>query len=986
MRVKRKARLSFQQMIAITMLLALGGVFVIDFGSTAYADISRAPGYEVANSNTTIPEQYNFVPRVTRDTQIETFGSSHWRTLDTRSRRQANPIANPKYFGIDLRSSARNSLKGNIGVRYTNVGYVDGRSVDLKITLMDWTPYGRTNPVTTTLGGESDSVGNISFRKNEIAMDSQGYETVDMRWEYVRSGTNTRVNVSGYLTMSDIDIHQGIWFSPATTRNIDKIMVENNRNVLQYRSGNCGRGSSVSGSMCIYDTTGVDVPDDSKDPRYRFTILYSNRSHLDFTWYNNTGARNFNGSPVTRDRRMYTDVNGGAQGDYFFYEMDKPARTAVPRPKKSVSSSRFRLNQTYTYNIEHNVPMEDERFYYKNYRMVDTVDPVMRNLSVRVFNQAGNNVTSRFTTDINSNTVTVTAKSSWLNREDFYGETYRVEIQGRLHESRTLNAIGNNDSYTIKNRATVTVDGRSYRSNEVESKAHRRKISIRHVDEETDELLASSVDYKLEGSSYEYKHRNDLKFKEDLLYRVVGDKSFSGTVGNRDITLTFYYERPRALTVRHIDKDSGEVLDSSVTYKHRGKSYEFEYRDDLLYRDKYPYYVVGDKKHAGTVTEDATLDFYYKRPAADLGLEKLTIKTNLYDKGLPTKIEYKMEPLLENQWQEQEVRIVITESQSDRKVYDEEHTLEAIMNPSSDSTMPEYIPLDNKTDDLKEEAMANKADKGAVREYTVTIEPVDARTVFISPDESSIMTEGTTSYYNTWHIDSQASREEHTKTGVYMTSRVLGEDMQTYYETITVDMPETARLKTGYGFEHEAKVTYQNDAKEYGTPTTSMVEVPYFHINGDIINGPYDPVNDGGISVAVPNAGHVQEDEEQVVSTFMFDRIALKSGLMMRPEGQEADDSFVLLEGEQDAPEGYMNGDRRVFIDPWVDDSYVNGSQSDVSYTTDTDYLGGNWRNVVMERHIDITAYMFNHTDSDTHEDDELLVHPILQDDIPDEW
>ncbi|UTR15832.1 hypothetical protein MM221_04520 [Salipaludibacillus sp. LMS25] len=122
--------------------------------------------------------------------------------------------------------------------------------------------------------------------------------------------------------MSDIDIHQGIWFSPATTRNINKIMVENNRNLLQYRSGNCGRGPSVSGSMCIYDNTAVDVPDDSKDPRYRFTILYSNRSHLDFTWYNNTGTHNFKGSPITRDRRMYTNVNGGAQGDYFFYPND----------------------------------------------------------------------------------------------------------------------------------------------------------------------------------------------------------------------------------------------------------------------------------------------------------------------------------------------------------------------------------------------------------------------------------------------------------------------------------------------------------------------------------------------------------------------------------------------------------------------------------------------------------------------------------------
>ncbi|UTR15833.1 hypothetical protein MM221_04525 [Salipaludibacillus sp. LMS25] len=109
--------------------------------------------------------------------------------------------------------------------------------------------------------------------------------------------------------------------------------------------------------------------------------------------------------------------------------------------------------------------------------MIDTVDPVMRNLSVSVFNQAGENVTNRFTTNISGQTVTVTARSSWLNRQDFYGETYRVQIQGRLHESRTLNAIGNNDSYTIKNRATLNVDGRSYRSNEVESKALDAKVN-----------------------------------------------------------------------------------------------------------------------------------------------------------------------------------------------------------------------------------------------------------------------------------------------------------------------------------------------------------------------------------------------------------------------------------------------------------------------------------------------------------------------------
>lgn len=1035
---EKMARVRFRQVFKVMLLLVLGGLFALGFSTEAYADISKAPGYEVPDKNTTIAEKYNFVPRVTENTKAEAFGSNRWRTLDARSPKQTNPQPNPKYLGIDLRSSSLNNLKGKIGVRYTNVGYIDGQAIDLKITLMDWVPYGRSNPRFTATGGESDSIGNISFTTTAISMDSQGYENVHMRWEYVKAGTNTRVNVSGYLTMSDIDAYQGIWFSSDTANHIDKIMVENRNSLLKYSKGNCGHGSSVSGSMCIYDDTGVDVPDDSRDPRYRFTILYSDRSYLDFAWHNNTGKRMFNGTPITRDRRMYTDVAGGAQGDYFFYEMDKPARTAIPDPKKSVSSSKFKAGTTYTYTIEHNVPMEDVRYFYNSYKIVDTVDSTMTGLSAKIYNQAGKNVSDRFTINVKGQTVTATAKSSWLTREEFYGETYHMQIQGKLHESKTLDAIGSDSSYVVKNMATVHVDGKEYSSNEVESKAYKRKITVRHVDKKTDELLDSSVDYKLEGSTYQYNHRNDLttkdglsyrvvgdtsfkgtvedkditltfyyeqphtitvshidkdsgdilvsdvtrkhkgesyefearddlKTKDGLSYRVVGDTSFKGTVEDKDIALTFYYERPRTLTVRHIDEDSGDILASNVTHKHKGESYEFEARDDLLYQDKYPYYVVGDKRKSGTVKADTTIDFYYKRPVADLGLERFSIKTNVYDESLPAKIDYKMIPLLDDQWQEQKIRVVIIESQSGRKVYEQEDKLDDVLNPSD-----EFISLDNSTKELKEEAMANKDDKGAVREYTVTIEPVDKRTLYISSDANSIMTEGTTSYYDTWHINSQTTRKTHKKKGVYMTERVLGEDMQTYYETITVSMPETAKLKTGYGFTHDASITYHNDLNEYGTPTTSISEEPYFHMNADVVSGPYEPVDDEGELVAVPNAGQIRETNEGLVSTYMFDRIALKAG-------SKTDDDFVLLADDQEVPDGYVDGGRRLFIDIWADESYVHGNRSDISYVSDAGYIGGNWHKIAMERHVDITAYMFSHTDSETPEKDELLLHPLPQ-------
>lgn len=530
-------------------VIFLIGLFVFFFVQPleANASIFNIPRGKVASEGLSIDSKYTFIPEFTSRSTIKTFGSG-WKTTDYTGSDKT------KFFSNDVSSTSKDNLKGKIGATYTNVGYYNGQSIDLKITINNWNRYGVPSRV-----GNADRVGNISFEKTRIAVSTQGYNWVDMTWTYVKSGTSTEVPVSGYFTFSDVDVNQYIQFSKASSEKIDQYVVSNRNNKLKY--------SSHSGEYRISDSTDIDYDDNVYYPNHAFTILYSGDSSFRFKWGTNWSVTTRLGKKMTNTRYMYSNVPGTAIGEYLFYTKNKPAQTNIPVPKKTVShTSNISLSEPIKYTIKHTVPQEPSEHYYANYKIVDDVDSAIENPGVvSIKNQDGSNVSSWFTTTKSGTKLTIAAKADTLKKAAFYGETYTIEISGKLNSNELRKKVGSNANYTIKNQAVVTVNNKNYTSNSVNTKVDKYTLTIKHVDKDDGKVLKTETKPVFIGEKYSAKPLSTFKTAQGYAYRPVSESEVTGTVTGNN-TITVQYEKPRKMTVNYVNDDNDSLIRKIETW------------------------------------------------------------------------------------------------------------------------------------------------------------------------------------------------------------------------------------------------------------------------------------------------------------------------------------------------------------------------------------------------------------------------------------
>ena len=77
----------------------------------------------------------------------------------------------------------------------------------------------------------------------------------------------------------------------------------------------------------------------------------------------------------------------------------------------------------------------------------------------------------------------------------------------------------------------------------VEFKARQRNITVLHKNRQDGSIISQENEKKNRGEQYSYSPKNDLK-KGDYTYRPISNQVQSGTVGNSDITIKFYYDVP----------------------------------------------------------------------------------------------------------------------------------------------------------------------------------------------------------------------------------------------------------------------------------------------------------------------------------------------------------------------------------------------------------------------------------------------------------
>lgn len=915
----------------------------------------------IPGDNVYMDSKYTFVPTFTEKTTLTHGPAGGWITRNWDSSGTSGQPADTKYFSI--KAAGYESVKGE-WVKYSNVGMVDGKLVDLKITINDWKEF---------YTGADSSGRNISFRKDEIAISTKGYEWVDLTWQFLDHDTQKPIKVSGYFTFGDIDMGQSIEFSKNATNAIDAIIVEPS---ILSKGSNLNMVNS-NGQIEIHDTVTAsekasafdeDSVDNSRDVRQRFSMMYSDQSELRFRWGVNTSgvANQYNHSK----ERYNGQTTNYAGGEYMFYEVDKPVPTLPGKAEKKGSVDL--ANGIGNYTITHAVPEESDKFHYKAYSLIDEVQPGLKNPKVvKITDQFGRDVSSWFTIVNRSKDAISTAKAAALNSPSFYGNTYTMHVTSEI-DYDYVNSQNNGD-FSFDNHAIVQTNNRVLETDPTYPVVQKQTVNIKHVNQDNGEVLHEESSKMLEGSSYSedaifngsgYGTEGTL----ELDHVVVGGSNkgkqttVTGRVPNKPLEITFYYRSPFKVTITHVDDDTGETIhvDQNIDQKFKGENWKYDAGlpsgKDTFTQDgvEYPYYPLDSSKSGkmdfqnGNKDYRYNIEFRYTKPDVDVALQSVKIKTDDNDKGLPIEIAFDMKSIDESHWGGEDrwastlmnVQI-IDRSNNDKVIYDQNHRTKDLR----DETLKWTIPKDG----LK---------VNEVRDYDIVLSAPDKETLFVRPGHGTIATKGYTASEETVKISSsnmpwnRSASEE----WVAMTEKHVGDsDIKEHMEGIGLSVNETLDMPTGYG---------HGDVMPIQTWTSlSASEIPA--VEGQVIadtelsEGDYETNSQGKHVIEVEEKESQNTTDKTAETDFVFPQTYVTEG----------GDGSVVVSDEQ--PEGAVDGGKRMYIPVWLDEL---GSYN---YTFEsTEPIGRNHVNVEIEQVVDVESYMFAHSDSATLDKDALLIQP----------
>lgn len=472
-------------------------------GGDSELAINQLPSSQVVNLyNKIMDGSYSFYPKWYKNvSEIETFGF----------------VPNATDSGTTVYCALTDdSLKGKIGCWYRKIGKFQGRQVDIKCTITDYTFY--------EFQGDKE-IGYFQVSLNKIGLNATNLRDITANMEFYDHESGQPVKVKGFATFADIDICQGLEILSGT----DQIYVDENCRLYKDPSRNLFTApweEGLNGSV-VDDANReywVQADYDSYNLSYKF---YSARENFEMSA--DGMGRSVNGESKCVWAEDYTgsvydyDIVNTAQGVLWqgwqglYY--GRLGRVSISPLSKTVSDSDetdalkntlSATDETFVYKLYHYVPSEASAFYYESYQVYDDLhaDLSIDASTLKVELDDGTDVTGRFQAAVTGQRVTFTARQDALAAEDFYNNNYCFRIGVSVKETEHLNQSRQQGMYTVKNTAHVQFsrtlgqgnpDTENADSNEVETTLAFPYISIVKKDVNTQEILKDA-----EFTLYEY--------------------------------------------------------------------------------------------------------------------------------------------------------------------------------------------------------------------------------------------------------------------------------------------------------------------------------------------------------------------------------------------------------------------------------------------------------------------------------------------------
>jgi hypothetical protein len=494
---------------------------------------------------------YSFIPNfIDGSTTMKIIGSgTHWGASKA-------PMSNTS---IKLDSSLK---KGDAGALYSDVGTYLGQKVDLKITLTDWILNQHTDDSTYNL---------VSFANDQIGINTTG-SAVATKWTFLKHGTNTPMNISGYFSFNDIDNggvgtsniagqnqSENLAFPSATMAKFDNLYATSDNNLVYHDYGS------------FTDIASNDIQDNDADKSQErdnamITVTFKNQSSLDMVWWPvfaapslplssfkeiwpsaaNYSKLSFTDNLNATDQAIslnpnYTYSNPGA---WFGFTSIKPVRSATVVPAKTVSDEDEKnvqantlssATETNEWKITQVIPGESTGTYYTDAYLADNIAPVWNVNSVKVTNEAGTDVTSWFNNLGAGNNYKLSVAAAKLKSNDFYNHTYTFDFKATLKPgvdlSSYLNAKG---GYTFTNQGTFTTDTDTKPTNTVTTNLNSQEVNLLKTDASGKAL--SGIKFALADTAANAKGGKYLKKDTDGNVVYPSDNNYSSSLADYTVT------------------------------------------------------------------------------------------------------------------------------------------------------------------------------------------------------------------------------------------------------------------------------------------------------------------------------------------------------------------------------------------------------------------------------------------------------------------
>ena len=220
--MKKKKHIALFIIMLVAIIMAVPNVYAISTNSFYKATRTDATKLSTSTNslvhhNETIPSEYSLELGEAYKTYHSDGCTNRLTAAEKQVYKNSSSEANKEIIKDDT-CKAENSIKGKYNMIYKNIGTYNGKDIDVKLTIMDFSlndHYLSSRGVGVVgfyNGTAYNDPNDVDQNTGLLGVTTIGAEWVEVKYEFFESGTSNKIKVKGFTNYWDVDSWQGVYF------------------------------------------------------------------------------------------------------------------------------------------------------------------------------------------------------------------------------------------------------------------------------------------------------------------------------------------------------------------------------------------------------------------------------------------------------------------------------------------------------------------------------------------------------------------------------------------------------------------------------------------------------------------------------------------------------------------------------------------------------------------------------------------------------